>query len=64
MSAIAVRLWRLGGEDESDLGSPVGCLYIPSSHGRTIAGTVVRVSAMRPTSGRLANSMPRTCVLA
>ncbi len=36
----------------SDLGTPIGCPYLPSSNGRTIAGAVVRVSTMRPTSGR------------
>jgi hypothetical protein len=36
----------------SDLGTPIGCLFVPSSQGRTIAGAVVRVSTMRRTSGR------------
>ncbi len=36
-------------QGESDLGTPVGCLDIPTSNGRTIANAVVRVSSMRPT---------------
>lgn len=36
-------------QGESDLGTPIGCLYIPSSHGRTIVGAIARVSKMRPT---------------
>ena len=35
----------------SDLGTPIGCLYMPSSGGQTIAGSVARVSAMRRTPG-------------
>lgn len=34
----------------SDLGIPIGCLHVSSSHGRTIAGAFVNVSAMRLTS--------------
>ena len=36
----------------SDLGTPIGCLYVPSSKGRIVAGAVVRVSTMHRTSGR------------
>jgi hypothetical protein len=36
----------------SDLGTPTGCLYMPSSHGQTVAGSVGRVSEMRQTPGR------------
>lgn len=36
----------------SDLGTPIGCLYMPSSHGQTVAGSVGRVSEMRQTPGR------------
>jgi len=35
----------------SDLGTPVGCLYMPSSHGLTVVGSVARVSAIRRTPG-------------
>jgi len=31
----------------SDLGKPIGCLHFPELHGRTAAGAVVRISAMR-----------------
>lgn len=36
----------------SDLGTPIGCLYMPSSHGQTVAGSVGRVSEMRRSLGR------------
>ena len=35
----------------SDLGAPVGCLYMPSSRGRVISGSVALVSAVRRTPG-------------
>lgn len=35
-----------------DLGRKVGCLYMPLSHDRVKAGTVVHVSTMRPLTGK------------
>jgi hypothetical protein len=35
-------------QGQSDLGALIGCLYFPSSRGRTIADTVIRVSEIRP----------------